>query len=124
MVLRRLVEAGLVRQSQSQEDARRSVLTVTSRGREILERASYAPQQRLIAALRSLPTAERAQLQNSLERIIMGGQNQMPAFGGMLSPRKIQAMVGHVRKLGGGTGGAAQGAEGTDKVEPAPQKAY
>lgn len=35
-----------------------------------------------------------------LERIIMGGQNQMPPFGEVLSPRKIQAVVGHIRKLG------------------------
>lgn len=36
-----------------------------------------------------------------IERIIMGGQNQMPPFGEALSPRKIQAVVGHLRKLGG-----------------------
>ncbi|MDX2019102.1 MAG: c-type cytochrome [Deltaproteobacteria bacterium] len=35
-----------------------------------------------------------------LERIIMGGQNQMPPFGEVLTPRKIQAVVGHIRKLG------------------------
>ena len=34
-----------------------------------------------------------------LERIIMGGQNQMPPFGEALSPRKIQAVVGQLRKL-------------------------
>ena len=35
----------------------------------------------------------------NLERIIMMGQNQMPPFGEALSPRKIQAVVGHIRKL-------------------------
>jgi len=34
-----------------------------------------------------------------LERIIMGGQNQMPPFGEALSQRKIQAVVGQLRKL-------------------------
>jgi cytochrome c5 len=35
-----------------------------------------------------------------LGQIIMAGQNQMPAFGSALTPRKIQALVGHVLKLG------------------------
>jgi mono/diheme cytochrome c family protein len=35
-----------------------------------------------------------------LERLIMAGKNQMPAFGGMMSVRKIQAVLGHVRHLG------------------------
>ena len=35
-----------------------------------------------------------------LERVIMGGKNLMPPFGQALSPRKIQAVVGHIKKLG------------------------
>lgn len=35
-----------------------------------------------------------------LERVVMMGQNQMPAFGESLSPRKIQAVLGHVKRLG------------------------
>lgn len=34
-----------------------------------------------------------------IERIIMGGRNQMPAFGGSISTLKIQALAGHVRRL-------------------------
>jgi hypothetical protein len=30
----------------------------------------------------------------------MAGRNQMPGFGGTLSLPKIQALTGHVRKLG------------------------
>lgn len=33
-------------------------------------------------------------------RTIMAGKNQMPAFGGLLSAPKIQALSGHVRRLG------------------------
>jgi len=35
-----------------------------------------------------------------LGQIIMAGQNQMPAFGNALTPRKIQALVGYILKLG------------------------
>ena len=34
-----------------------------------------------------------------IERVIMGGRNQMPAFGSMLSLPKIQSVTGHVRRL-------------------------
>lgn len=33
-------------------------------------------------------------------RTIMAGKNQMPAFGGLLSAPKIQALSGYVRRLG------------------------
>lgn len=33
-------------------------------------------------------------------RTIMAGRNQMPAFGGLLSPPKIQSLSGFVRRLG------------------------
>lgn len=35
-----------------------------------------------------------------MERVIMTGRNQMPAFGKMLSMPKIQAVAGYVRRLG------------------------
>ncbi|HEY4188198.1 MAG TPA: cytochrome c [Polyangia bacterium] len=37
---------------------------------------------------------------DEIGRTIMAGKNQMPAFGGMLSMPKIQAMSGYVRRLG------------------------
>lgn len=44
--------------------------------------------------------ALRAQDPEALERVIMAGRNQMPAFGEALTPRKISALVGYVLKLG------------------------
>jgi mono/diheme cytochrome c family protein len=35
-----------------------------------------------------------------IARTIMAGKNQMPAFGAMLSPPKIQSLSGFVRRLG------------------------
>jgi mono/diheme cytochrome c family protein len=44
----------------------------------------------------------RARANNQeIERIIMAGRNQMPAFGEMLSGPKIQSLTGYVRRLGG-----------------------
>jgi len=37
---------------------------------------------------------------DQIAQTIMTGKNQMPAFGGMLSLPKIQAMSGYVRRLG------------------------
>lgn len=50
--------------------------------------------------VKDLTSAEvQAKPTEALERIIMGGQNQMPPFGEALSQRKIQAVVGQLRKL-------------------------
>ena len=38
-----------------------------------------------------------------IARVIMAGKGQMPSFGGMLSPPKIQSLSGYVRRLGKGT---------------------
>ena len=44
----------------------------------------------------------RSRVKNDdIEQVIMAGKNQMPGFGGALSPPKIQALTGHVRRLGG-----------------------
>jgi mono/diheme cytochrome c family protein len=44
----------------------------------------------------------RARVKNEdIEQVIMAGKNQMPGFGGALSLPKIQALTGHVRRLGG-----------------------
>ena len=40
------------------------------------------------------PTSEE------IGRTIMAGKGQMPAFGGLLSPPKIQSLSGYVRRLG------------------------
>ena len=48
-----------------------------------------------------------------LEAVIMGGRNQMPAFGGALSRPKIQHLAGYVRRLGlGAAGSPGPGPEG------------
>jgi mono/diheme cytochrome c family protein len=54
-----------------------------------------------LPALRDLTAAEtHARSTEDLERVIMGGRNQMPGFGAQLSQPKIQALAGYVRRLG------------------------
>jgi mono/diheme cytochrome c family protein len=44
----------------------------------------------------------REKRSEEVERVIMGGKEQMPAFGGTLSQLKIQHLAGYVRRLGVG----------------------
>jgi mono/diheme cytochrome c family protein len=47
-----------------------------------------------------------------VERVIMGGRGQMPAFGGTMSTLKIQSLAGYVRRLAAAGGGGAAAGEG------------
>jgi mono/diheme cytochrome c family protein len=44
-------------------------------------------------AVRNVPNEQ-------VEQVIMGGRNQMPAFGSMLSLPKLQSLTGYVKRLG------------------------
>jgi mono/diheme cytochrome c family protein len=46
------------------------------------------------------PEVKARSTTDNLERIIMTGKNQMPSFGAQLSGPKIQAVAGHVKRLG------------------------
>ena len=69
-VVTRLVERGLVRRRRSDADARRLELRLAPTGRAVLRRAPAAPQERLIAALRSMSVAERQLLSSALSRFV------------------------------------------------------
>lgn len=54
-------------------------------------------------ALRDFTDPAFQQVPNhQIESVIMGGKNQMPPFGGAMSPAKIQSVAGYVRRLGAG----------------------
>lgn len=55
---------------------------------------------------------------DEIARTIMAGKNQMPAFGGLLSPPKIQSLSGFVKRLGRGAPAAHPAAAA---VPPAPR---
>jgi mono/diheme cytochrome c family protein len=46
------------------------------------------------------PDFQRRAMSEEVTRTIMAGKNQMPAFAGLLSAPKIQAIAGYVRRLG------------------------
>lgn len=66
-VVARLVERRLVARTRGDGDARRVMLTLTSRGRGIVERAPQTAQELLVAGLESLSASEQRRLASSLE---------------------------------------------------------
>jgi DNA-binding MarR family transcriptional regulator len=65
-VVTHLVDQGLVRRDRSRDDARRLDLTLTPKGRRLVDRAPDAAQHRLIAAIARLPAGRRRSLASTL----------------------------------------------------------
>ncbi len=70
VVVSRLVARGHVRRTTSKTDRRRVDLTLTRSGRTLLEQAPEAAQDRLIAALAQLSTAELKSLARLLGKVV------------------------------------------------------
>src|SRR5262244_2148964 len=68
VVVRRLVERGLVSRTASANDRRRIEIEVTPAGRELLSGAPVTVSMELVAALRRMSRADREQLADLLER--------------------------------------------------------
>ena len=70
VVVQRLVDAGLVARTPSSSDRRTNLLTLTARGRALLDRAPPLAQERLIEAVRSLSRDGRRQLASRLQEVV------------------------------------------------------
>lgn len=70
VVVKRLVDRGLVRRATSTRDGRRVELNLTSRGRRLLERAPLAAQDRLIEGIDALSVDDRRALSGALHRLV------------------------------------------------------
>jgi DNA-binding MarR family transcriptional regulator len=70
VVVKRLVTAKLVSRGTSEEDGRRVELAVTAKGRALLAKAPLAAQERLIQGVVRLRESERAELAESLHRLV------------------------------------------------------
>jgi DNA-binding MarR family transcriptional regulator len=70
VVVRRLVDLGLVQRRPAERDARRLELSLTRRGQALLARAPAASQDRVIAAIEELPARTRSSLASSLEALV------------------------------------------------------
>lgn len=69
VVIQRLVRQRLVAKVASSQDRRRQRLAVTAKGRRLLGRAPAAVQEHLIAAIATLPEADRRALARSLSAV-------------------------------------------------------
>ena len=70
VVVSRLVERGLVLRRHSANDARRVELLPTKRGLQLRERAPAPKQNRVIAAVESLPAQQQRALAEGLDRLV------------------------------------------------------
>jgi DNA-binding MarR family transcriptional regulator len=89
----RLVEQGLVQRRLAPGDRRRVELSLSLRGRRLLERAPATAQEKLVLALASMPAAERATLGRGLARLAaaLGGPATPPLFFEEHTPRTRRA---------------------------------
>jgi DNA-binding MarR family transcriptional regulator len=72
VVVRRLVEQGLVARRPAADDARRRELRLTGAGRRLVERAPLPAQVRLIQGLGALRRGELPKLSRLLRRVVQG----------------------------------------------------
>ena len=70
LLVARLVRLGLVRRATDQNDARRALITLTSRGRRIVERAPEPPTAQVLRALRKLSPDTRRRLDVALTELL------------------------------------------------------
>lgn len=70
VVVRRLVDGGLVRRTPSSDDARRLDLALTPEGRAVLRRAPGAGQERLLRGIERLSEPDRRRLGVLLHRLV------------------------------------------------------
>jgi len=82
VVVSRLVAKGMIKRRIARDDARRSQLELSARGRALLRDAPPALQSRLIAGLRSLPRSELASVARALRKIVvhLGADGATPAM--------------------------------------------
>ncbi len=74
VVVKRLVERGLVQRAASAVDGRRAEFSITRRGRTLLGRAPLLAQDRLIAGFLEMPPARRRALAVTLRELVLGMQ--------------------------------------------------
>jgi DNA-binding MarR family transcriptional regulator len=80
VVVRRLVERGLVARAAAADDGRRVMLSLTKEGRALLRRAPAAAQEKLIGGLEQLPAEQHRLLATSLRALVVAmGLEEAPA---------------------------------------------
>lgn len=70
VVVTKLVEQGLAQRKKSKSDERRMEISITSRGLALLNKAPEPYQERLVRAIESLPSSQRAQVAEGLKALV------------------------------------------------------
>jgi DNA-binding MarR family transcriptional regulator len=70
VVVKRLIDQGLVQSQRSESDARKLELSLTPRGRALLRKVPGAAQDRLISGIRRMPASSRRTLARLLTRLV------------------------------------------------------
>jgi DNA-binding MarR family transcriptional regulator len=79
VVVSRLEEKGLIKRERSSEDARKTTIALTAKGRKLVATAPMMPQAQLMRVVRTMPSAELDALAKGLQRILSGmGLDGMP----------------------------------------------
>jgi MarR family. len=81
VVVHRLTERGLVVRATAPDDARRTMLRLSTAGKRLLASAPRSPQVDLLEALEQLSATERRELERLLEQVVrrMGIDENAPA---------------------------------------------
>jgi DNA-binding MarR family transcriptional regulator len=83
VVVRKLVDQGLVEKRTAREDERRLEISITARGRTLLKRAPEAAQERLVEAIEGLPAVRKRALAEGLHALVSAadlGDGPAPLF--------------------------------------------
>lgn len=106
-VVSRLVERGLVSRRTSASDRRRLELRITAAGRRVVATAPPMPQPRIIAAIRAMPAARRAEMVSMLESLAaaIGADEVAPR---MLFEDEQLARGAQIERPGRGAGTSAR----------------
>ncbi|HEX7020954.1 MAG TPA: MarR family winged helix-turn-helix transcriptional regulator [Gemmatimonadaceae bacterium] len=92
LLVERLVRAGLVRRAWAADDARRASISLTARGRRIVDRAPEPPTARVIEALQKLPGGRVKELHSGLalllEHMGVSVEGPLPLFESPAKPAR------------------------------------
>jgi PQQ-dependent dehydrogenase (methanol/ethanol family) len=110
MVVARLVGASLVKRTRSDDDGRHVWLTITARGKRVIQRAPEPPTARLIGALGAMSAPDVAQLDRGLSALLIELEID-PSISRFLfeparSSRRIARMIAALLPIGAGVLGA------------------
>lgn len=81
VLVKRLVERGLVGRETSAEDARKVLVHITAKGRALVSKAPCSPQERIVQAVMALPRSDSRKLAQLMEHVVREAGLHTPSPG-------------------------------------------